>query len=412
MHAMSLKYRAVLAVVIGCVLGLGLPLSATLLNYSPSTSKQAELLRESELLAEVMARVKNDYVEPVSDEVLLRGAINGMIQALDAHSEFLDADEYAEIKVSSSGNYTGIGIEVSLAAGAIRVVAPFDDTPAQKAGILPGDIIVSIDGHEVDANQLSDAVSRLRGKSGSLVSLAVVRDGVDTPINYTLKRRAVRVVSVRGELLKPDVAYVRISQFNDSTANDLKKKLRLLKRENRADLSALIMDLRNNPGGVLEAAVQVSDLFLTDGIIVRATGRNARDEFVHSARRGDVLNGVPIMILINEGSASASEIVAGALRDNDRATLIGTTSYGKGSVQTVMPVRGGNAIKLTTSKYVTPSGLSIHDSGIDPDFLIPMDEALTAAVQMTAKPTPASDPQLAEALGLLDKPYLLHSKAP
>ncbi len=409
---MTLKYRALLALTIGCVLGLGLPLSANFLSYGAGAASRNQAVSESELLAEVIARVKRDYVEPVDDEILLRGAINGMVQALDAHSEFLDADEYAEIKISSTGNYTGIGIEVSLANNAIRIVAPFDDTPAQKAGLLPGDIIISIDGRAVDASELSEAVSRLRGKSGSLVSLAIVRDGIDEPLNFTLKRQAVRVVSVRSQLIEPGVGYVRVSQFNDSTANDLKRKLKQLRRLNEAPLDSLVMDLRNNPGGVLEAAVQVSDLFLEEGVIVRATGRNQRDEFIHSARRGDVLDGAPLVILINAGSASASEIVAGALRDHNRATLVGVTSYGKGSVQTVMPLQGGNAIKLTTSRYETPSGLSIHDSGIEPDYLVPMDDALTAALNITARPQPASDPQLAQALTVLESPYLLHSKAP
>lgn len=408
---MSLKYRAILAIVIGCALGAGLPLSARFMSYQ-STTESAPLLREGELLAEVMARVKNDYVDSVSDEELLQGAIRGMVQALDPHSEFLDAEEYADIRISSTGNYTGIGVEVSLDQGGIRIVAPFDDTPAQRAGILPGDFIISIDGDDVDQSHLSEAVTRLRGKANTYVNLAIVRDGVDQPINFTLQRSDVRVTSVRAELLDNGIGYVRVSQFNESTANDLKRTLKQLRRRHEDQLGGLVLDLRNNPGGVLEAAVQVSDLFLADGVIVSARGRNARDKFVHTARRGDVLDGAPLVILINGGSASASEIVAGALSDHNRATLVGTTSYGKGSVQTVMPLAGGNAIKLTTSRYFTPSGLSIHETGIEPDYLVTADDSLQTAIHLMPATGRADDPQLARALQLMTAPYIQHSKAP
>ncbi|MEM7276540.1 MAG: S41 family peptidase [Pseudomonadota bacterium] len=407
---MPLKYRAILVVTVGLVLGLGLPLSAQWLQHKHS-HRQSDLLREGELLAEVMERVKADYVDPVSDEMLLQSAVDGMIQALDAHSEFLDSDEYAEIRISSTGNYTGIGIEVTLDQGWLSVLAPFENTPAAEAGILPGDIIIQIDGEDVDPDRLSESVARLRGKVGSRVRLQLIRDGVDEPLLFTLRRSNVKVVSVRGELLNEGLAYVRISQFNEATANDVKRTIKRLRRLNEEALQGLVLDLRNNPGGVLDSAVQVSDLFLDDGVIVSARGRDNEETFVHSARSGDILQGKPISVLINQASASAAEIVAGALHDHDRATLVGATTYGKGSVQTVMPLSNGNAIKLTTSRYFTPDGVSIHGLGIAPDFEVPLDDEQTQ-LDLRASRALVEDVQLDRALKILRDPNIQHSKAP
>ncbi len=410
---MSLKIRAILVVTIGLVLGLGLPFSAQWLNYRFQPPLNQETL-DAALMAEVMSRVKSDYVEPVSDDVLMEAAIRGMVQALDPHSEFLDPDQYADLKVSSSGNYSGIGIEVSIADGAIEVVAPFDDTPAARAGILPGDIITQIDSVPVADDGVNDAVSRLRGKPGSRVDLHIVRENETRELRFSIKRTYVKVVSVREQLLRDAFGYVRISQFNESTAADVKKALKRLRKQNRGALDGLVLDLRNNPGGVLGAAVQVADLFLEDGLIVSARGRGTDDIFAHSAGRGDQLDGANIVVLVNEGSASASEIVAGALSDHGRALLVGTTTYGKGSVQTVMPLADGHAIKLTTSRYYTPSGRSIHDVGIQPDFEIPIDaESLRPALRMSGGyVSTEDDPQLARAIGFLEQPYLLQSRAP
>ena len=409
---MSLKTRAILVVIIGLVLGLGLPLSAHWLEYRITPPPDQRVI-DAALMAEVMARVKNDYVDPVSDDELMNAAIRGMVAALDPHSEFLDPDEYADLKVSSSGNYSGIGIEVAITDGAIRVVAPFDGTPAARAGIQPGDVISRINNVVVAADGINDAVTRLRGKPGSRVELHVVRDGEPGELFFSMNRTYVKVVSVRAEMLQDGFGYLRISQFNESTAVDVSRAVKRLRKAHGRTLDGLVIDLRNNPGGVLDAAVQVADLFLDHGLIVSARGRADQDLFAHAANPGDQLDGASMVVLVNEGSASASEIVAGALSDHGRALLVGTTTYGKGSVQTVMPLAGGNAIKLTTSRYFTPSGRSIHDVGIQPDFEIPIaDDALQPALRMSGGGVAIdSDPQLQRAVKFLKQPYLLQSRA-
>ncbi|MEL7536923.1 MAG: S41 family peptidase [Pseudomonadota bacterium] len=410
---MSLKTRAILVITIGLVLGLGLPLSAHWLEYRFEPPADRAVI-DAALMAEVMARVRHDYVDDVPDDVLMQAAIRGMVAALDPHSEFLDPDEYADLKVSSSGNYSGIGIEVAITDGAIQVVAPFDDTPAARAGIRPGDIISQINNVPVDIDGVGDAVTRLRGKPGSRVDLHVIREGESRELHFSMTRTYVKVVSVREQSLRDRFGYVRISQFNESTAGDVKRSLRRLRRDIDGELDGLVIDLRNNPGGVLDAAVHVADLFLDNGLIVSARGRGDGEVFAHAANPGDVLDGANIVILVNDGSASASEIVAGALSDHGRALLVGTTTYGKGSVQTVMPLANGNAIKLTTSRYYTPSGRSIHDVGIQPDFEIPIDDdVLLPTLRMSGGPiSTEDDPQLARAVKFLEQPYFLQSRAP
>jgi len=405
---MSLKVRSILVLIVGGVLGVSLSLGGGLLATRPQFAHPLPL-SEGELLAEVMERVKRDYVDPVDDRELVEAAIRGMVAALDPHSQFLDADEYEEIRISTTGNYSGVGIEVSLDAGAVTVVAPFDDTPAARAGILPGDIIVSINGFDVHSERLSEAIARMRGKPGSTVDLLIVRDELDEPLNFRLTRAYVKMVSVRHQLLSERFGYARVSQFSETTARDLRKAVRAMNRENDQRIDGLVLDLRNNPGGVLDSAVDVSDLFLEDGIIVSANGRGADAAFTHAARRGDILKGARLVVLVNEGSASASEIVAGALQDNNRATLVGTATFGKGTVQTVMPLSNGDAIKLTTAHYFTPSGVSIHETGIQPDFVITVDEE---AVAVAKSPSPDADAQLGRAVELLRTPYIMHSKAP
>jgi carboxyl-terminal processing protease len=371
---MSLITRAILVVVIGTVMGLGLSVGGRFLNASRDTGPEELTREQARLFAEVMDRVKRDYVEQVDDSVLLDSAIRGMVEHLDAHSEFLDADEYEDIRISTTGSYSGVGLEVSTESNKILVVAPIDDSPAQRAGILPGDVIVAIDGAQVASDGLQETISRMRGRPGSLVTITILR-GDDEDVNvFSLRRESIHVASVRHELLDPSFGYVRISQFNDTTADELTRaidEMLLQAQQSQGNmLSGLILDLRNNPGGVLDAAVDVSDLFLDSGVIVSADGRTPESRFVRNAHRGDILDGAPMIILVNKGSASASEIVAGALRDQHRALILGTSTFGKGLVQTVMPLSKGRAIKLTTSRYYTPSGESINEIGITPDVVV------------------------------------------
>ena len=322
---------------------------------------------DARVLAEVLERVKREFVEPVSDRQLMNNAVRGMVAELDAHSQFLDAREYEEIRINTSGSYTGVGLELQADAGRVGVVTPIQGAPAERAGILAGDAILTIDGTPVDRRNVSSSILRMRGPAGSHVLLTVAREGHPEPLAFDVLRRAVDVHSVRAESLGEGYAYVRISHFSDTTALDMRSSLARLTTETPDALRGLVLDLRDNPGGVLEAAVDVADSFLDAGIIVTASGRTRDATFRHDAAPGDLLSGAPIVVLVNGGSASASEIVAGALQDNRRATIAGTRTFGKGSVQTVMPLSGGQAVKLTTSRYYTPSGVSIQGRGIAPD---------------------------------------------
>jgi carboxyl-terminal processing protease len=348
------------------------------------------------LLTEVLERVKQEYVEPVDDHQLMENAVRGIVTALDPHSEFLDAEAFEEIRISTSGNYSGVGLEVGLRNGQLVVVTPIEGTPADRAGIRSGDIIVAIDGVLVAEGDIGGALSRLRGEPGTPVNVTVSRSGDARTRSFDLVRSNVRVHSVRAELLEPGYAYLRISQFSDSTGSDVRKALGDLRdRPGGAALYGLVLDLRNNPGGVLEAAVDVSDEFLASGVIVTASGRGSEANFRHEATTGDLMQGAPMVVLVNNGSASAAEIVAGALKDNQRATIMGSQTFGKGSVQTVMPLSDGRAIKLTTSRYYTPSGLSINGEGITPDVLL--DEQSTNSDSRAT----VDDPAVVQALGLL-----------
>lgn len=406
---MSLKVRSILVLVVGTLLGLSLSLGGGVLA-DRDTADDSLPWEEARLLAEVMERVKQDYVEPVDDHRLLEAAIRGMVADLDPHSQFLDAEEYEDIRISTTGNYTGVGIEVSMAEGEVRVVAPFDGTPAQRAGILPDDVIIAIDDEPVDHDNLADTVARMRGKPGTRVKVTILREGADESLDFNLLRAHVHVASVRHEILDEGIGYVRVSQFSDSTGKDVKRAIADLEKTAGSRLRGLVLDLRNNPGGVLDAAVDVADLFLDDGVIVSGDGRTDESRFAHSARRGDIVEGASIAVLVNGGSASASEIVAGALQDNGRATVIGTTTFGKGSVQTVMPLSNGNAIKLTTSRYFTPSGDSIHETGIEPDVVVvAADGEVVAANTFNRLPDAASDAQLAAAIDQLKRPRVARS---
>jgi carboxyl-terminal processing protease len=319
-------------------------------------------------LSEVLERVRQDYVDDVGQHKLIDDALRGLVAGLDPYSSYLDAEEYADLRVSTAGTYAGIGIEVSTADRALRVVRPFRDSPAAAAGIQSGDMISIIDGTPV-GNDLDGAMSRMRGPRGSRVRLGVLRAGQALPLEFTVERAQVDVHSVTTLLLEGGYVYARITTFSDTTAADFANGIARLRRDLRSKPRGIIIDLRNNPGGVLEAAVEVADQLLEDGVIVTADGRTPLSRFTLNATPGDVLPGVPVVVLVNGSTASAAEILAGALQDHHRAVLLGRRTFGKGSVQTVRPLSNGRAIKLTTSRYHTPSGRSIQGRGIEPDHV-------------------------------------------
>jgi carboxyl-terminal processing protease len=328
-------------------------------------------LKELRTFAEVFGRIKSDYVEAVDDRELLESAIRGMLAGLDPHSSYLDQDEYRELQVGTSGEFGGLGIEVGMEDGFIKVIAPIDDTPASRAGLKAGDTIVRIDDKPVKGLSLNEAVTRMRGKPGSSISLTIMREGGDRPLKVELVRDVIHVASVRSRSLEPGYGYVRISHFQSRTTEDLLKAVANLKGENEGGLKGLVLDLRNNPGGVLNSAVGVSDAFLPGNeLIVYTKGRLDDSELRFKSGPDDVLDGAPMVVLVNGGSASASEIVAGALQDHRRAIVMGAPTFGKGSVQTIVPIDNSTALKLTTARYFTPSGRSIQAHGIDPDIVL------------------------------------------
>ena len=320
---------------------------------------------------EVFARIKNDYVEPIEDTALLENAIRGMLSGLDPHSAYLVPDDYQELQAGTSGEFGGLGIEVGMEDGFVKVIAPIDDTPAQQAGVEAGDLVIRLDDTPVKGMSLADAVKVMRGKPGTDIVLTIVREGVDRPIRITITRAVIHVTSVRSRPLEPGYGYVRISQFQLRTGESLREAVgKLREGTGDDDLKGLVLDLRNNPGGVLNAAVSVSDAFLDNGIIVYTEGRMDDAKLTFSAKGSDILDGIPLVVLVNAGSASASEIVAGALQDHGRAVIMGEKTFGKGSVQTILPLGNGSALKLTTARYYTPSGTSIQARGIVPDIAL------------------------------------------
>jgi len=405
---MSLKVRAVLVVVIGLVMGLSLSFGGGLFGVGESPTKEEMAWEQARLFAEVLERVKRDYVEPIDDAELLESAIRGMVSDLDAHSQYLDAGEYRDIRISTTGSYTGIGIEVDEVGGNVTVVTPIAGSPAARSGIRAGDRIIQVDGVSVEADNLQDTVGRLRGYAGSQVTVTVLRD--EKVIDHTMRRQIIRMASVHKEMLAPSYGYIRVSQFSENTARELGRAVDDLQEANGGMLEGLVLDLRNNPGGVLDSAVDVSDLFLDSGVIVTADGRSLDSRFTRSAHRGDILDGAAMVVIVNGGSASASEIVAGALQDHNRALVIGTETFGKGLVQTVVPLSKGRAIKLTTSRYFTPSGDSIQDVGITPDIYVD-DTPGFPDLSLTGMLDRESDVQLAEAIEHLDARPVMHSDA-
>jgi carboxyl-terminal processing protease len=401
---MSTKMRAFALLAAGIAIGLSLGLARGVLADKPALPGEELPWQDARLLAEVLERVEREYVDPVDDHQLLQAAIRGMVSSLDPYSAYLDGDEYDDIKISSSGQYSGVGIEVSMEDGQVVVVAPLDGSPAAEAGIKSGDVISTIDGVAVNTTTLTDTIGRMRGKEGTSVKIGILREGSTEPLNFTLKRSRVQLHSVTAELPEPGFGYVRIAQFTETTGEELSKALASLRKSNGAPLKGLVLDLRNNPGGVLEAAVTVADAFLDGGLIVSAKGRTAESKFEMSATPGDDLNGAPIVVLVNGGSASAAEIVAGALKDHHRATLMGRTTFGKGSVQTVMPLGRDRAIKLTTSLYYTPSGVSINHRGIAPDIEFERDTKPPSPPPPADAPLLQRDPEVKRAIQELKVP--------
>jgi carboxyl-terminal processing protease len=372
---MSTRSRTLIALVAGAVFGFSAALTSGVLAEHPSESTQAAAGKpaalpweEARLFAEVYERIKREYVDDVDDHALMDKAIRGMVAALDPHSAFLDTEEFEEIRLSTMGSYPGVGIEVVAEDSAVKILRPIEGSPADQAGLLPGDQIVRIDDADIGAD-LAGAISRMRGSSGSVVKLTVLRPTTGQTLDFSLRRAKVEVHSVAQQSLEPGYGYLRITGFSETTADDVNHAIARMKRDNPGGIKGLVLDLRNNPGGVLEAGVAVADAFLSEGVIVTADGRTPDARFRMDATPGDVINGAPLVVLVNGGSASASEIVAGALKDHGRAELIGHKTYGKGSVQTVMPLAHGGAVKLTTSRYFTPSGASIHGKGIVPDIV-------------------------------------------
>lgn len=356
----------------GAAIGAGLALMRGVLadrESPPAPPAVAAVTPAHPLLDAVAERVRREYVETVTDEQLEAGAVAGMVESLDPHSAFLDASEYDEMRVSTAGSYSGVGIELTAQGERVVVVTPIDGSPAALAGIRSGDVLDEIDGRPVPAGSLDEAIARMRGPSGTRVQLEIARPGEAAPLVFDLVRTEVHVRTVRAEPLPGRYGYLRITHFNDSTPRDFERGLAGL-RGDAAPLRGLVLDLRGNPGGVLESAVGVADEFLESGVIVRADGRTAESRFEMDATAGDALQGAPLVVLVDRGSASGAEIVAGALRDHGRATLMGGRTFGKGSVQTVLPLRDGQALKLTTSRYFTPSGASIHERGLTPDVVI------------------------------------------
>jgi len=329
-------------------------------------SNRAETYRLLTLFGDVFERIRAEYVEPVNDRELIENAINGMLTGLDPHSSYMNAKSFRDMQVQTRGEFGGLGLEVTSENGIIRVVSPIDDTPAARAGVKAGDLITMLDGQTVQGLTLNEAVDKMRGPAGSQIHLTIKRDGVNTPIELAMQREVIHIQVVRSHL-EGDIGYVRLTSFNEQTDPGLRKAVQDLKQKAGGTLRGVVLDLRNNPGGLLDQAVSVSDDFLEQGEIVSTRSRHPEEGQRWNSKSGDITGGLPLVVLINGGSASASEIVAGALQDHNRAVVVGTRSFGKGSVQTVMPLQGNGAMRLTTARYYTPSGRSIQGLGITPD---------------------------------------------
>lgn len=395
MYRMNMTSRILTALTVGCSLTGALLLAEHILPQK----QQAVVATDAQLLTEVLERVRREYVDPVEDADLLEAAVRGMVSDLDAHSEFLNELQFEHVREGATGQYSGVGLEVTLQGHDVVVISPFAGSPAARAGIKSGDIIVAIDDAPVASDELASTVQRMRGAPGSNVHLSVLRG--DAALQFDVLRERLTLASVEHELLSPNVGYLKISQFHERTEPEVRTAIAALEDDNLTPLTGLVIDLRNNPGGLLDAAIEVADLFLNEGLIVSARGRAPDAVFEHYATSEHLLSDAAIVILVNGASASAAEILAGALKDHERARLVGTSTFGKGLVQTVMPLSRGQAIKLTTSRYYTPNGDYIHDRGITPDVVVRADDA-----QGT------EDRQLRRAQRMLDKMRLVMQAAP
>jgi carboxyl-terminal processing protease len=343
-------------------------------NGSSAKAAAADTYRQLSLFGDVFERVRSDYVEKPDDAKLVESAINGMLAGLDPHSSYMDSKSFRDMQVQTRGEFGGLGIEVTMEDGLIKVVAPIDETPAAKAGVMANDIITHLDDEPVQGLTLNQAVEKMRGPVNTKIKIRITRKGIDKPVEVSLTRDVIRVRSVRSHMEGDDVGYVRITQFNEQTTEGLRRAINDMSTQQGDKLKGFILDLRNNPGGLLDQAISVSDAFLEKGEIVSTRGRNAEETQRYNARAGDLTKGKPVIVLVNGGSASASEIVAGALQDHKRATILGTRSFGKGSVQTIIPLGSGNgALRLTTARYFTPSGRSIQAKGIVPEIEVLQD---------------------------------------
>ena len=380
---MKLKFQNSLLVLTGLVAGVLVSIGHGV--FAERDSAPATLpVEELRTFSDVFGRIKNDYVVDVDDKELIENAIRGMLSGLDPHSAYLDAEQFTELQVGTTGQFGGLGIEVGMENGFVKVIAPIDDTPAQRAGVEAGDLVIRLDDTPVKGMTLNEAVKIMRGKPGSDIELTIVREGVDQPLKINITRDIIKVKSVRARMLEPGYGYLRISQFQSKTAENMVDAIDKLKKENKGALDGLVLDLRNNPGGVLNGAVAVSDAFLKKGMIVYTEGRIADSRLRFNATPDDVIDGAPLVVLVNQGSASASEIVAGALHDHMRAIIVGVKTFGKGSVQTILPLSSESALKLTTARYFTPSGNSIQAEGITPD--IELESVKVASVDRDIEP--------------------------
>ena len=365
---MSRSGRYILILCLGIFLGTAITMERTV--FAERADTQPLPLDTLRIFTEVFGKVKSDYVESVGDKKLLEDAIHGMLAGLDPHSSYLNPESFKEMRIGTEGKFGGLGIEVTMENGFVKVVAPIDDTPAQRAGLKAGDLITRLDGTPVKGMTLNDAVKKMRGEPDTDITLTIVREGEPKPLEFVITRAIIRITSVKGQILEPGYAYVRVSQFQSGTADALRRKISDIKKKSDGKLKGLILDLRNNPGGVLNGAVSVSDMFLTDGVIVSTKGRLEDSRVKYTATPNDYLKDAPMVVLVNGGSASASEIVAGALQDHGRAIIMGTKTFGKGSVQTILPINNGAALKITTARYYTPKDRSIQATGIIPDVVV------------------------------------------
>ncbi len=387
---MKFTPRNLLVLLLGAALGLSISLVTSVFAQREEEARATLPLEELRTFTEIFRKIKSDYVEPVEDKVLLEHAIHGMLSGLDPHSSYLDMDEFKDLQAGTTGEFGGLGLEVGMENGLVKVIAPIDDTPASRGGIHAGDIIIRLDDTPVQGMPLNEAVKLMRGPAGTNITLTIIRKSEGKPLKITLTRALIKVKSVKARILEPGFGYLRVSQFQSQTGDNLIEAVKNLKQENGGKLKGMVLDLRNNPGGVLNAAVAVSDAFLESGLIVYTEGRIKDSLLKYSATPDDVLNGAPLVVLVNGGSASASEIVAGALQDHRRAVVMGSKTFGKGSVQTILPMTNDTALKLTTARYFTPNGRSIQAEGIVPDIVL-HDVKLTLAEKSDVEPLKEAD---------------------